>query len=103
MTGCVIDLGLDAPCDLRVRVIPGLAWTSPAMTRASGQPWPAPPRLAMSGQSWTATLSGDGLTAVIAATAEQTAATKRGEAVALRDDDTVYALGHVRHVEGVPT
>lgn len=101
---CVIDLGQTSPCTLRVLLIPGEVWTSAGMTRANGQAWPSAPRLAFaSGQSWVATLSGDALTAVITATGDQTAAVRRGEVVALRSDDVVYALGNVRLIEGVPT
>lgn len=104
MTTCVIDLGQPAPCALTLRVIPGEAWVSPGMTRSDGEAWTDPPRLAFTGgQSWVAGLSPDGVTATITASAADTAAVTRGEMVALRTDTTVYGLGYVRTVDGVPT
>ena len=94
---CVIDLGGESPCALHVRLIAGMPWTSPAMTRADASPWPAGLRLVFADEAqWPATLSGDSLTATIAATDVQVSAVANGSAVTLRDDATVYGTGRVQ-------
>lgn len=102
MANCHIDLGQQEPCTLTVRVIPGMTWVSPNMTRASGEAWAAAPRLMFgTGQVWTAVLSQDGNTAVITAQAHQTEAIARGTSAVLRDDNQVYAIGYVETI-GLP-
>ena len=93
---CVIDLGTDAPCDLRVRVIDGLAWTSQPMTRSDESAWHASLRLVFEDDTtWPATLTDAGLTATIHATGVQVSAVEPRARVTLRDDTRVYGTGRV--------
>ena len=102
MSQCVIDLGGESPCALHVRLIAGMPWTSPAMTRGDSSPWPSGLRLVFADETeWPATLSGDSLTATIAATDAQVSAVTNVSAVTLRDDATVYGTGHVQ-VRAIP-
>lgn len=102
MTTCVIDLGGDDPCRLTMRVIAGLAWESPAMTRSDASAWPSGLRLVFSDDTeWAATVDGTGTSATFTATAEQVAARTNRELVTLRDDAGVYATGQV-HVRRMP-
>lgn len=97
MAECRIELHAAEPCALSVRLIAGMPWTSPAMTRADASAWPAGLRLVFAGGvEWAATLDGPGATATISATALEVDAVPSGSAVTLRDDTTVYATGRVQ-------
>ena len=98
---CVIDLGADTVCELRMRVFEGAAWTSQPMTRSDEGEWSPSLRLVFSGDiTWTATLTDANKTATLHATDEQVEAVDHRELVTLRDDTRIYATGHVTVLEG---
>lgn len=97
MARCVIDLGGEEPCHLTVRLIAGMPWTSPSMSRTDASPWPAGLRLVFADETeWPASLDGPGTAATITADAADVSAVVNGSAVTLRDDDTIYGTGRVQ-------
>lgn len=75
MAECRIELHAAEPCALAVRLIAGMPWTSPAMTRADASAWPAGLRLVFAG---TALVKGSPMQASHATTPDASGCANEG-------------------------